>query len=54
MVEDKDIRSIILGSRGVYEASSRLVQQAKENGGKDNISIIMASRGPVYKNQVII
>ena len=42
MVEDEDIFRIIRGSRDLPEAVQNLIDQANENGGKDNIGIVLA------------
>ncbi len=42
MIEDDDIYRIIQGSRDLPEAVARLINQANENGGKDNIGIVLA------------
>lgn len=41
MVEDYDIKKIIQNSESLEEAVRRLISQANENGGKDNISAIL-------------
>lgn len=41
MVEDEDIRRIAEGQRDVVEAAMKLVQKANENGGKDNITVVI-------------
>ena len=41
MVEDEDIRRIATAQRDVVEAAMRLVQKANENGGKDNITVVI-------------
>ena len=41
MVEDQDIRSIINSQRDVAECAERLVQTANDNGGKDNITVVV-------------
>ncbi|MDD5939470.1 MAG: Stp1/IreP family PP2C-type Ser/Thr phosphatase [Lachnospiraceae bacterium] len=41
MVEEGDILSIIKGPGTLQERASRLVQKANENGGLDNISVIL-------------
>lgn len=41
MVEDYDIKKIINTSEGIEDAVRRLIDQANENGGKDNISAIL-------------
>jgi len=42
MVEEEEIRKIILESAKPEEACDRLVKTANENGGKDNITVIVA------------
>lgn len=41
MVSDLDILNLLSGQYDVEEAVKRLVQKANENGGKDNISVIV-------------
>lgn len=42
MVEDRDILKIVKKSGSLKEAASRLVTEANKNGGKDNISVVLA------------
>ncbi|MCI8292965.1 MAG: Stp1/IreP family PP2C-type Ser/Thr phosphatase [Hespellia sp.] len=41
MVEDEEIFHIVQGARDVVEAAETLVETAKENGGTDNIGIVL-------------
>lgn len=41
MVEDEEIRMIISGQRDVVEMAEALINEANDNGGKDNISVIV-------------
>ena len=41
MVSDLEIMSILSDKSSVEETATRLVQTANENGGKDNISVIV-------------
>ncbi len=41
MVEDENIRLIVNGQRDVVEKAQELVKAANENGGNDNISVIL-------------
>lgn len=41
MVEDADIKRIILGQRDIVEKVERLVKTANENGGNDNITVVL-------------
>lgn len=41
MVEDEDIRNIIMGQRDTVEKAEKLVDTANRNGGKDNITVIV-------------
>lgn len=41
MVEDKEIRNIIMGQRDIVEKAEKLVNTANKNGGRDNISVIV-------------
>ena len=42
MVDDEEIFAIIKGARDIVEAGQSLVDRANENGGKDNIGIVLA------------
>lgn len=41
MVEDEEIRRIIKGQRDTVEKAERLILAANQNGGKDNITVIV-------------
>lgn len=41
MLEDEEIRMIMDGARDIVEKAQELVEAANENGGKDNISVIL-------------
>lgn len=41
MLEDEEMRMIIKRQRDIVEMAEKLVQAANENGGKDNISVIL-------------
>lgn len=41
MLEDREIRMIMNGARDIVEKAQELVEAANENGGKDNISVIL-------------
>lgn len=41
MVEDEEIRLILNGQRDIVEKAQRLVYAANENGGKDNIAVVL-------------
>lgn len=41
MLEDEEIRMILNGARDIVEKAQELVRAANENGGKDNISVIL-------------
>ncbi len=41
MLEDREIRMILNGARDIVEKAQELVDAANENGGKDNISVIL-------------
>ena len=41
MLEDEEIRMIMNGARDIVEKAEALVKAANENGGKDNISVIL-------------
>ncbi len=43
MVSDQDIWSIVNESPSLEEAVNRLVARAKENGGEDNVTVILAA-----------
>ena len=42
MVEDVEILHIVKSSRDVVEAVERLIERANNNGGSDNIGVIVA------------
>ena len=42
MVEDEDILQLVKKSASLKEAAERLVTEANKNGGKDNISVVLA------------
>jgi protein phosphatase len=42
LVEDEDIRRIALSQRDIAEQAQALVEQANFNGGKDNITVVLA------------
>ncbi len=42
MVEDEDILRIVKKSSSLKEAAQRLITEANKNGGKDNISVVLA------------
>ena len=41
MVEDEQIRLIVNGQRDIVEKTQELIKAANENGGNDNISVIL-------------
>ncbi len=41
MLEDEEIRMILSGARDIVEKAQELVRAANENGGRDNISVIL-------------
>lgn len=41
MVEDEEIRRIVLGQRDIVEKAEKLVETANQNGGKDNITVVL-------------
>ncbi len=41
MLEDEEIRMILAGQRDLIEKASELVKAANENGGRDNIAVIL-------------
>ncbi len=41
MLEDEEIRMIISGQRDIVEEAEALVKAANQNGGKDNIAVIL-------------
>lgn len=41
MLEDEEIRMIVSGARDIVEKAQELVKAANDNGGKDNISVIL-------------
>lgn len=45
MVEDEEIKEVVLGNGSVEEKTKELVRRAKQKGGKDNIAVILARMG---------
>ena len=41
MLEDEEIRMILDGARDIVEKTQELVRAANENGGRDNISVVL-------------
>ena len=41
MVRDEEIRQIILGQRDIVEKAEKLVETANQNGGRDNITVVL-------------
>ena len=41
MLEDEEIRMILEAARDIVEGAQELVRAANENGGRDNISVIL-------------
>ncbi len=41
MIEDEDIRMILLGQKDIVGKAEALVETANRNGGKDNISVVL-------------
>ena len=41
MVEDEDIKRIVLGQRDTVEKTEKLISEANKNGGKDNITVLL-------------
>jgi hypothetical protein len=46
MVQDEDIVAEFRKSGGPFEITQRLVSMANENGGKDNITVLVADISP--------
>ncbi len=42
MIEDEEILRIVKSSRDIVEAVERLIESANENGGQDNIGVVLA------------
>ena len=42
MIEDNEILRIVKSSRDVVEAVERLIERANQNGGNDNIGVVIA------------
>lgn len=45
MLSDEEIRMILDGARDIVEKAEELVRRANENGGRDNISVILIEPG---------
>ena len=41
MIEDEEIRMILHGQRDLVEKAEGLVNAANNNGGKDNIAVVL-------------
>lgn len=41
MIEDDEIRKIVLGQRDIVEKAEKLIETANENGGRDNITVVL-------------
>ena len=41
MIEDEDIRMILQGQRDIVEKAEVLIKTANQNGGKDNIAVVL-------------
>ena len=41
MIDDAEIKRIILGQRDIVEEAEKLVETANLNGGKDNITVVL-------------
>ena len=41
MLEDEEIRMILNGQRDIVEKAEELVKAANNNGGKDNIAVVL-------------
>lgn len=41
MIEDEDIRRIVLSQRDIVERTEKLIETANENGGRDNITAVL-------------
>ncbi len=41
MVEDEEIRRIVVSQRDIAEIAERLIETANANGGKDNITVVL-------------
>lgn len=41
MIDDENIKKIVLGQRDIVEIAEKLVDTANENGGKDNITVVL-------------
>lgn len=41
MIEDEEIRRIVLEQRDMVEMTEKLIQKANENGGRDNITAVL-------------
>jgi len=48
MVSDDDIRELMSGSSAPSDIATSLVAAANDNGGRDNISVVLAKAGQVF------
>jgi PPM family protein phosphatase len=52
MVQDKDIWGIVQKGSSLQEAAQQLISQARENGGEDNITVLIIGFEPDDANQL--
>jgi protein phosphatase len=52
MVQDKDIWGIVQKSKSLQEATQQLISVARENGGEDNITVLIIGFEPDDANQL--
>jgi serine/threonine protein phosphatase PrpC len=53
MVQDKDIWRIVRESKTLQEAAQQLISVARENGGEDNITVLIIGFEPDDTNQLV-
>ncbi len=41
MIDDEDIKRIVLSQRDIVEKAEKLIETANENGGRDNITVVL-------------
>ena len=41
MVEDEEIKEIVMEQKNIVEKAEKLINTANENGGKDNITVVL-------------
>ena len=54
MVDDSMIRDILIEEKNNINAANKLVETAKKNGGRDNITVLIVDAEPVNKFNAVL